>query len=67
MNNTMLLLRNQMNVIEQLSLEIITKATIIIVTKEHSYRLSHSGGACIFCGGHRIVVITNATSFLSRR
>lgn len=56
-----------MNVIEHFFLEIITNPIIITVIKEHSYRIPHSGVACSFCGGHWIVVITNATSFLSRR
>lgn len=57
MNRTVLLLRNQMNVIELL--EIITEVTEI---KECSYHVLHSGMACCFCGQHRIAVITNATS-----
>lgn len=61
MNKMVLLLRNHVNVIELLSLEIITKPTITTVIKEHSDRILCSGVACGFCEGHGIVVITNAT------
>lgn len=54
MSRIILLLGNQMDVIEQLSLEIITNPTITSLAKEH------------FCRGQRTVVITNVISVLRR-